>query len=102
MIRNLCAGKCLKFSNCTKIFSLTSLNVSIFIVNNFYVVTNCLKINCVTIYRGKCLGIVTSKILRTNCFRCNSEKKSAKFPIPKMKLNRIDATFSMQVLKQNV
>ena len=79
-----------------------SLNVSIFIENNSYVVINCLKINHVTISRGKCLGIVTLKILRTSCFRYNPEKKSAKLPIPKMKFNRIDATFSVQVLKQNV
>ena len=39
---------------------------------------NCLNINRVTIYRAKCFGIVTLKVLPTSCFRYNSEEKSAK------------------------
>lgn len=39
----------------------TFLNTSIFTVNYFYYVINCLNINHVTIYTTKCLGIVTWK-----------------------------------------
>ena len=70
-----------------------SLNLSIFIVNNFYYVINCL-INRFAIYRAKCLSIVTLKVLPTICFRYNSEDISSKFPIPKIKLNRIDMNAS--------
>ena len=45
------------------------------------------------IYRAKSLGIVTFKVLPTTCFRYNSEELGSKFPIPKMKLNRIDMSF---------
>ena len=47
-------------------------------------------------YRAKCLGIVTLPILSftDKCFR----GKSSKFSIPKMKLNRIDMSFPVQVL----
>ena len=37
-----------------------SLNLSIFIVNNFYYVTNCLNINRITIYYAKCLILAFS------------------------------------------
>ena len=43
----------------------------------------------VTIWRTKCLGIVTSKVLLTSCSRCNSDGKSPKFLIPKAKLPRL-------------
>ena len=42
------------------------------------------------IYRTKCIGIGTLKVLPTNCFRYNSKEKSTKFPNPKMKLNKIN------------
>ena len=69
---------------------------SIFRVNNFCYVINWLifyydlNINRFTIFRTKCLGIVTLRVLPTTCFRYNSEETSSKFPIPKMKLNRIE------------
>ena len=50
------------------------------------------------IYRAKCLGIVTLKSLPTTCFHYNSEELSSKFLIPKMKLNRVDMNFPVQVL----
>ena len=53
---------------------MTSLKLPIFIVNNFYYVINRLNINRVTIYRAKCLGIGTLKVLPTIFFRYNSEK----------------------------
>ena len=77
---------------------LKSLNLSIFIIKNFYYVINYLYINHVTIYRAKCLAIVTLKILPTTCFRYASEEVSSKFSIPKMKLNRILMSFPVQVL----
>ena len=49
--------------------------------------------NHVTIYRSKCLGIVTLEVLPTSCFCHNSAEKSANLPIPKMKLQRIDTGF---------
>ena len=54
--------------------------------------------NCFTISGAKCLGIVTLKDLLTSCSRYNSEEKSPKFPVPKMKLKRINASFPVQVL----
>ena len=36
--------------------------------------------------------------LATSCYCYNSEEKSIKFPNPKMKLNKIDASFPAQVL----
>ena len=50
------------------------------------------------ICRAKCLGIVTLKVLPTSCSRYNSEEKSPKFPISKMKLSRINMSFPVQVL----
>ena len=67
---------------------LTSLNLSIIIVNNFYCVMHCLNMNCVTICSAKCLDIVTFKNLPTSCFRYNSEEESTKSPNSKMKLNQ--------------
>ena len=58
-------------------------NLSIFIVNDFYCVINCLNMNSVTICRAKL------KFLTTSCFRYNSEEKTKSFPFPKIKLNRI-------------
>ena len=40
------------------------------------------------IYRVKCLGIVTLKVLPTICFCYNWEKESTKFQIPRIKLNK--------------
>ena len=61
--------------------------------------------NRVTIYRAKYLSvskyqniIVTLKVLPTTCFGYNSEEISSKFPIPKMKLNRINMNFPVQAL----
>ena len=50
------------------------------------------------IYREKCLGIVTLIVSPTTYFGYNSEKISSEFLIPKMKLNKIDMSFAMQVL----
>ena len=66
----------------------TSLNLPIIIVNNFYNAINCLNIN----------RIVALKVLSATCFRYNSEEITSKFPIPKMKLNRVDVSFPVQVL----
>ena len=63
-------------------------NLSIFIVNNFYCVMNCLNINRVRFYKTKFIDIVTLKVLPTSCSRYNSEEKSIKFPNPKMKLQK--------------
>ena len=52
----------------------------------------------VTIGRAKYLGIMTLKDLPTSWSRYNSEEKSQKFPIPKSKLNRVNASFPVQVL----
>ena len=72
--------------------------LSTFKVNNFYYVIDYLNINRFTIYRAKRLGIVILKALPTTYFCYNSEEISLKFPIPKMKLNRIDMSFPVQVL----
>ena len=64
---------------CSTQKGLTSLNLSIFGVNNFYCVTIQLNINRFTIYGGKCLGIVTLKVIPTACFRYNSEELGSKF-----------------------
>ena len=52
---------------CSTQIRLNFLNLSIFIVNEFFYVINCLKINRVTIFRAKCLRIVTLKVLLTIC-----------------------------------
>ena len=44
------------------------------------------------------MSLVTLKVLPTTYFGYNSEEISSEFPIPKMKLNRIDMNFAMQVL----
>ena len=49
-------------------------NLSIFIVNNFYCVMNCLNINRVRFYRTKCIDIVTLKVLPTSCSRYKKHK----------------------------
>ena len=54
--------------------------------------------NRVTICRAKCLDIVALKLLPTSCFRYNAEEKSTKFRNLKMKLNKIDTSFFVQVL----
>ena len=46
----------------------------------------------------KCLGLVTLKILPTNCFRCNSKRNNKKLAILKVKLNKINTNFPLQVL----
>ena len=56
---------------------------------NYYAM-NCLNTKCVTIYRTKCVEIVTLKDLPTICFCYNSEEKGTKFPNPKKKLNKTD------------
>ena len=89
---------CCCTQRCWTYKGLTSLNLSIFIVNNFFYVINCLIINRVMIYRAKCLGIVTSKVLLATCYRYNSEEISAEFLIAKMNLNRIDMSFPVRVL----
>ena len=52
--------------------------------------------NCVTTCRAKYFCIVTLKALPTSCSRYNSEEKGPKFPIPKTKRNRINASFSVK------
>ena len=59
---------------------LTFVNLSTFVLNNFYFAINCLNIKRVPIYRAKFLGIVTWKVLPTNCFCLNSEGKSTESP----------------------
>ena len=54
--------------------------------------------NRVAIYRERCLSIMTLKVLPATCFRYNAVEISSKFPITKMKLNRIDMSFPVQVL----
>ena len=54
--------------------------------------------NCVMICSAKYLGIMTLKVLPTSCSRYNSKEDSEKFPILKMKLNRINASVPVQVL----
>ena len=49
--------------------------------------------NNAMICRGKYLDIMNLKILPTSCSYYNSEAKSPKILIPKMKLNRIDGCF---------
>ena len=48
--------------------------------------------NHVTICRAKCLAIVTLNVLPTSCSCYDSEEKSQKFPISKLKINRINAS----------
>ena len=74
---------------CLTYLGFTSLNLCIFMVNNFYCVINCLNMNRVKIYRAKYLDIVTLKVLTTSFSRYNSEGKTPKFPISKMKLSRM-------------
>ena len=60
--------------NYLSLFSwLTYLSLSIFLLNNFCCVINCLKTNCVTIYRAECLGIAN---LQTICSSCISEENN--------------------------
>ena len=77
------------------------LNLSILIVSSIYYVITCRNINRVTIYGAKYLGMATLKVLPTTCFRYNSEEISLRFPIPMMKLKKIDMSFTVQVLQQN-
>ena len=80
---------CQPHQGCSTQTGLKSLNLSIFIVNNFNCAINCLNMNRVTICRAKCLGIVTLKVLWTSCSRFNSGEKSPKFMIPKKELLRV-------------
>ena len=50
------------------------------------------------IYRAKCFGITTLKVLPTSCFRFNLDENSTKFSILKMQLSRIDMSFPVPVL----
>ena len=66
------------------------LSIYIFFMgNNFYCVINCLNMNCFTISGAKCPCVVTLKDLPTSCSCYNSEEKSPKFPVPKMKLKKL-------------
>ena len=85
---------------------MKSLNLSIFIVNNFYYVIICLNINRVTIYRAKCFSILALKVLPTTCFRYNSKEISSKFRIRKwsFKQNRYEfpsANFMIKCLEDS-
>ena len=83
---------CGQYSLLSRMLNLAriDINLSTFKVNNFYYVINYLNANRVTIYKAKCLGMVTLRVLPTTCFRYSSEEKSSKFPIPSVKLNWID------------
>ena len=69
---------------CLTLTRLTSLNFSIFIVNNFYCVINCLNL--------------TLKVFSTSCFCYNSKEKITKFSKSKLNLDKIDTSFPEQVL----
>ena len=45
-------------------------------VNNFHYVVNYLNINCIAIYREKCLGIMIIKLSPTICFILTQRKKA--------------------------
>ena len=78
------------FSVETRMLNLDRIDISnssIFIGKNFYYIISCLNINRITIYRAKCLGIVTLKVLPKTYFRYNSEEKGTKLPIRRIKLN---------------
>ena len=62
-------------------------DLSVFKINNFDCIVNCLNINRLTIRRAKCLAKVTLKVLLTSLFSYNSDEKGTKFPTPK---NRVD------------
>ena len=51
----------------------------------------------VTIYRVKCLGILSLKVLPTTCFCYNLDQKCIKSTIPRMKLNRINTSFPAEI-----
>ena len=51
------------------------------------------------IYRAKSIDIMTSIVSSTSCFRHNSEEKSTKFSISKIKLNKTDRSFSVEILE---
>ena len=68
---------------------MTSLNLSLFVINNFYGVINCLNMNRVTICRAKCLDIkVPLKVLLTSCFCYNSKEKKNKISESKNKIKQ--------------
>ena len=80
---------------------LVSLNLTIFIVNNFLLLYHKLLKNKLRYYFKSKMqnAIVNLKFLPTICFRYNSAKKSPKFLTLKMKLKRIDAGFPAQVYR---
>ena len=69
---------CFMKQRCWTLTGLTSLNLSIFIVNNFWCVINCLNINGVTIYRAKISWHSDFKSFTDKLFLDNSEEKSKK------------------------
>ena len=88
-----------------RILNLDRIDISQFIYcygKELVLSHNCLNINRVTISRVKCLDIVYLKVLPTTCLCYDSEEIKSKFLIPKMKLNRINMSFPMQVLSENV
>ena len=76
---------------------MTSLNLSIFIVNNFCVI-NCLNINRVRIYGAKCLGIVALKALPTSFLYYHSEAKNTD-PENEAKLNWYKLPYVSSMIK---
>ena len=88
-----------------RILNLDRIDISQFIYcygKELVLSHNCLNINRVTISRVKCLDIVYLKVLPTTCLCYDSPEIKSKFLIPKMKLNRINMSFPMQVLSENV
>ena len=82
----------------SRMFNLDRIDNLPISINNFYCVINCSNMSRVKIFRAKCLGIVTLKVLPTSCSRYNSENKSSKFLFQKVKLNRINTSVPVQVL----
>ena len=70
-----------------------SLYLFFYFLNQFYYVKICLNINRVTIYKAKCLGIVTLKVFTTTCFSYNLVETSTKFSILKMKIRSLISSF---------
>ena len=58
---------------------------------------SCTVANC----EAKCFGMVTLKILTTNCLCYNSDKKAqnSQFPVSEMNLSRVNTSFPLQVIQ---
>ena len=74
---------------------------SIFEGNNFCCVKYCLEKAVLRFTEQKILGMVTLKLLQTNCFDSNSKQYGTKSLIQNMKLNRIKLT-SLHIILNKV